>query len=183
MWYPPAIEEYLKKGDLNVIAIDWNGPASEAYWDSVDHTKAVAKLNAQLILEIKEKFGVPLKNFHLIGHSLGAHISGLTGQRIQELTGNKIGRITGLDPAGPFWNGKSEDERLSADDADYVDAIHTDGNLLGYGERLGDADYFPNGGVSSQPGCGLTCKYTVQKFGTVVVHLVQKQEVRVLPQV
>lgn len=72
-------------------------------------------------------------------------------------TGQQIGRITGLDPAGPGFNGKSADERLSEDDAVYVEAIHTDGNLFGYGERLADVDYFPNGGVGTQPGCS-SCK-------------------------
>lgn len=65
-----------------------------------------------------------------------------------------MGRITGLDPAGPSWNGNPADQRLSPDDAVFVDAIHTDGNLLGYGDRLADADYFPNGGTASQNGCG-----------------------------
>lgn len=69
------------------------------------------------------------------------------------LTGQLVGRITGLDPAGPGFNNKAADQRLSEDDAVYVEAIHTDGNLLGYGEPLGDVDYFPNGGIATQPGC------------------------------
>lgn len=80
-WYAAMIEEYYKKEDVNIIAIDWNGPASQAYWDSVDHTFSVADVNAQLIIEISEKVGVPLEKFHFIGHSLGAHIGGLTGKQ------------------------------------------------------------------------------------------------------
>lgn len=72
------------------------------------------------------------------------------------MTGSQIGRITGLDPAGPGFNNKDAAERLSEDDAVFVEAIHTDGNFLGYGERLADADYFPNGGVATQPGCSGT---------------------------
>lgn len=81
------------------------------------------------------------------------------------MTGKLVGRITGLDPAGPGWNGKSADERLSEDDAVFVEAIHTDGNFLGYGERLADADYFPNGGTATQPGCALS------KFLYSTIHL------------
>lgn len=77
-----------------------------------------------------------------------------TGQNVLNLLGRQIGRVTGLDPAGPSWNGKKAEERLSPDDAVFVDAIHTDGNLLGYGNRLADADFYPNGGTS-QNGCGI----------------------------
>lgn len=77
----------------------------------------------------------------------------LTGQEVLASTGKLIGRITGLDPAGPGFNGKRASQRLSEDDAVFVEAIHTDGNLFGYGERLADVDYFPNGGVATQPGC------------------------------
>lgn len=38
----------------------------------------------------QKSFGVLTKNVHLIGHSLGAQISGYAGQRIKNL-----GRITG----------------------------------------------------------------------------------------
>lgn len=77
----------------------------------------------------------------------------LSGQAVLASTGQLIGRITGLDPAGPGFNNKDADVRLSEDDAVYVEAIHTDGNYLGYGEAMGDVDYFPNGGVATQPGC------------------------------
>ena len=32
---------------------------------------------------------------HVIGHSLGAHVSGFIGKKYQELTGSKLPRITG----------------------------------------------------------------------------------------
>lgn len=35
-----------------------------------------------------------------------------------------------------------------------VSVIHTNGGLLGFGESMGHADYWPNGG-KSQAGCGL----------------------------
>lgn len=43
---------------------------------------------------------------------------------------------------------------MAAGDAEYVEAIHTNGGLLGYGIAavIADADFFVNGG-SSQPGC------------------------------
>lgn len=46
-----------------------------------------------------------------------------------------------------------ESKRLSANDAEFVDVIHTDGGLLGYPWPQGHADFFPNGGIPLQPGC------------------------------
>ncbi|XP_035227703.1 pancreatic triacylglycerol lipase-like isoform X2 [Stegodyphus dumicola] len=96
--------------------------------------------------------GNPPRNVHLIGHSLGAHLAGWTGKRIQGL-----GRITGLDPAGPYFYEAHPKARLDATDAEFVDVIHTNGgnNLLeglGIAEAIGHVDFYLNGGMQ-QPGC------------------------------
>ena len=36
--------------------------------------------------------------------------------------------LTGLDPAGPLFDGKSPEVRLDKTDADYVDVIHSNGD-------------------------------------------------------
>jgi hypothetical protein len=96
--------------------------------------------------------------FHIIGHSLGAHTAGFAGARVPGL-----GRITGLDPADPCFDKSSPSGRLDSSDADFVDVIHTNGKYTdgmsflvitgsGMSAACGDVDFYPNGGLF-QPGC------------------------------
>ncbi len=70
--------------------------------------------------------------------------------RLSELRDLKM-NMSNLDPAGPCFEEAAESKRLSRDDANFVDVIHTS-QLLGYIPAIGHADFFPNGGLA-QPGC------------------------------
>lgn len=96
---------------------------------------------------------IPLSNFHVLGHSLGAHIAGFTGKQVKRLTGKRIARITGMDPAGPLFEGiRSKRMRLSKEDAQVVEVLHTNGGFLGYLTPLGSIDFYANNG-QIQPNC------------------------------
>lgn len=101
---------------------------------------------------------MPLSNFQLIGHSLGGHVVGFAGKEVLKATGKKVDWITGLDPAGPLFEVpyQAKANRLSSDDARWVEIIHTDGGILGFLSPLGDSDFYPNGGAFIQPGCNLS---------------------------
>lgn len=143
-------DAYLEKNDYNVILADWQEPASKVYSVSAANTRFIGNIIAGRVIKSK----VPLEQIHIVGHSLGAQVSGFAGKEIKRLTnGSKIGRITGIDPAGPLFEGASTLNRLHKEDALFVDIIHTDGGKFGIVENVGHVDFYPNGGRALQPGC------------------------------
>ncbi|XP_013161883.1 PREDICTED: pancreatic lipase-related protein 3-like [Papilio xuthus] len=151
--------ELLKKKDMDVLVLDGRNIISYEYFRSTTYVRFIGEKLGSVLSQIIKK-GQDANNIIIIGHSLGAHIAGIAGKRIQQLTGKAIGRIIALDPAGPCFININRDYRLDKDDAVYVDVIHTNGGILGLKEPVGHKDFYPNGG-SSQPGCFLsTCDHS-----------------------
>ncbi|CAB0042421.1 unnamed protein product [Trichogramma brassicae] len=96
---------------------------------------------------------------HFLGHSLGAHAAGQAAHYLKQQDKFRVNRITGLDPAEPCFEEPRETEpkRLSREDADFVDIVHTDGAVtrnaaLGLMDPIGDLDFYIDGG-NLQPDC------------------------------
>ncbi|XP_074988758.1 lipase member H isoform X2 [Caretta caretta] len=122
VWIQQAVHLLLSVEDMNIIIVDWNrGATTLLYHRASSNTKKVAEFLKTLIDQMLAD-GASLDSVYMIGISLGAHISGFVGQ----LYNGKLGRITGLDPAGPLFNGKPAEERLDPTDAQFVDVIHSD---------------------------------------------------------
>ena len=51
-----------------------------------------------------------------------------------------------LDPAFPLFDIAEDDDRISPDDAAFVDVVHTAGGILGMFIPRGHVDFYPNGG-------------------------------------
>ncbi|XP_030029758.1 lipase member I isoform X2 [Manduca sexta] len=152
-WVNDMTRAFLEWGDVNVIAVDWSGGGNTwKYWRAVANTRRVGSDITAFLNQLMAATGAKVKDFHFVGHSLGAHISSYVSFHI-----GRVARITGLDPAQPCYGLANSTERLDATDADFVDIIHTNGRLmtrigLGLPDPLGDADFYPNGGMK-QPGC------------------------------
>lgn len=80
----------------------------------------VAELLADLIEALVDS-GMNLSDLSIVGHSLGAHVAGCVGKRLN--SHQKIGSIIGLDPAAIGYDFDEKENRLSDTDAEYVQVI------------------------------------------------------------
>ncbi|XP_077295526.1 pancreatic lipase-related protein 2-like [Arctopsyche grandis] len=141
-------QKFLAAMDVNVICVDWGAGANGLYGSAVSHVPPVGRFVAKLIDWLIDH-GSNVNNFHIMGHSLGGHITGIASRSV---TKGKITYITAFDPAAPFFGSGSE--RIRPGDANYVEIIHTNAGNLGLEDPVGDNDFYPNGG-EDQPGCGI----------------------------
>ena len=136
----------------NVITMSWpSGKWLLDYWTARWRIDPASQILADFIDFLHTAGGMDLQDLYLVGHSLGAHLSGLAGKKV---TSGKVGTIVALDPAKPAFDINKPDERLAITDANYVEVIHTNGKRLGMYEPIGHTDFYPNGGVQ-QPGCSM----------------------------
>ncbi|XP_046666900.1 pancreatic triacylglycerol lipase-like [Homalodisca vitripennis] len=150
---------YLLAEDLNIIAVNWARMAQTFYPLSRSAVSPVGRYTAKFVDFLALEMGVSPASVHLLGHSLGAHIAGVVGESV---TFGNISRITGLDPAAPLF-GSDPKGRLDPTDAQFVDVIHSAGGYIGYYNPCGHIDFYPNGGVPIQPGCGVDIGFCSHK--------------------
>lgn len=140
---------------INIIVVHWTN--FTPYTIATANTRVVGAELANLLKFIETESNYDRSYYHLIGHSLGAHISGYCGDRLPGL-----GRITALDPARPFFQHMPKSVRLDRADAKFVDAIHSDFTpenaiflIMSYGMTtpVGHLDFYPNGPPLLQSGC------------------------------
>jgi hypothetical protein len=163
-----SFADILSTIDGNIISVDWEDLARGPFYNQAkENAKITGYSLGHFIKYMMKNAGATPRNMHCIGFSLGAHICGFAGKIL--LASKKLGRITGLDPALPLFHYDRPDERLNIDDANFVDVIHTSGGFIGFDEPLGHADFYPNDGTSSQPGCG------VDLFGKIYDPIIKKK--------
>lgn len=161
-WVKLTRDSFLATEDVNVISLDWEklaGPDSN-YFEAASNARLVGYILGDFISFLVESVEVPWENLHVIGFSLGAQTVGYAGHYLN----GQLPRITGIDPAGFLFHTSPDEERLSKEDAVFVDVIHTAGLWIGTDEQVGHVDFYPNGGMAPQPNCenediGLGCSH------------------------
>lgn len=147
----PVYKAYEARGNINFIHLDTADLVDTLYSWSAFNTKAIGESLGVALHELVKD--VPVRSIHLVGHSLGAQIIGTAGRHFQLLTNTSLPRLTGLDPANPCFNEGEGLTGIYRGDAEFVDIIHTNSGVFGKRDPLGDADFYPNGVISVQPGC------------------------------
>lgn len=152
-WTRSMMTEFLNYGDYNVIRVNWFPGVVSTYGEATANSRIVGAEISLLIDRFKALYsGYSAAMVHVLGHSLGAQTAGYVGDRQPDLA-----RITGLDPAGPYFENTVPEVRLDISDAKFVDVIHGDSDpilQMGMGILMpcGHVDFYPNGG-REQPGC------------------------------
>ncbi|CRK94028.1 CLUMA_CG007552, isoform A [Clunio marinus] len=143
-------EEYFRYGDYNMITVDWTaGGTTLNYITARNRVRAVGGVIANFIDFLHENSYLEFEKLHVMGHSLGGQIAGLTGKQVRR---GVIQVISAFDPAGPLFSLDNPNERIAPTDGVYVESIITNGGLLGFMEPISHATFYPNFG-RVQPGC------------------------------
>lgn len=151
-WMIKTKDKLLMKDDLNVVLVGWEDGANNIWYPQAASNVRTVGAELAAFVNMLNEFDQDYKPY-CIGFSLGAHVCAHMGMR------TKLARITGLDPAGPWFEKEEDSVGLNPNCADYVDVIHTHGRAkitgflnLGTLKEMGHVDFYPNGGAW-QPGC------------------------------
>ncbi|KAF2368030.1 Lipase/vitellogenin [Trinorchestia longiramus] len=156
-WVSVLKDALLSHSDCNVLAVSWqSGSSSLSYYSVQSRVPQVGEEVGRVLQYLLDHAGLSSLLLHLIGHSLGAHVSGFAGKYLN----GTLARITGLDPAGMGFNGAAPGDRLDKTDAQFVDVIHTHAcstliqtyKCYGIVDSIGHVDVWVNGGLE-QPAC------------------------------
>ncbi|CAG7786732.1 unnamed protein product, partial [Allacma fusca] len=135
---------YNRLNDLEIV---------NCYNQATANTDRVGKRIAQFIAFLIEEDYTDLEKVHIIGHSLGAEVSGYAARYLIEFFDEKAARLTGLDPAAPnFRPSIGGLIPMGRNDAVFVDAIHTSA-FFGVLGPVAQVDINENGAVTLQPSC------------------------------
>lgn len=83
---------FLESLDINMITVDWNAGANGIYTTAVKNVP-LAGIFVGSFIDWLVSEGSSVLNFHVMGHSLGAHVAGIS---CRSVTKGKIPYLTGI---------------------------------------------------------------------------------------
>jgi pancreatic triacylglycerol lipase len=102
-----------------MIGVDWSiGGNTINYVTARNRVGAVASVIARFIDNLNEINFLEFKDVHVIGHSLGGQIAGLTGKAV---TRGTVQVVMACDPAGPLFSLNNPEGRVAPTDAVHVE--------------------------------------------------------------
>jgi len=146
-WVANMSRAILERRDENVIVLDWGKGAGKEY---IEYFRVLGNMRvaAAVLFRLLRELKIHPKDMHFIGHSLGAHALAYVSRMFHR----KVAWLTGLDPAGPFFEGFSPTLRMVKRDAVFTEAIHSNVGVAGDVTKDGDCDFYLNVGFL-QPSC------------------------------
>ncbi|XP_046751141.1 pancreatic triacylglycerol lipase-like [Diprion similis] len=80
------VPPYLAVGDYNIIVVDWSTHAGSNYVTARTKIVAIGEY-VGLMIDFLEAMGSSVEDMIIVGHSLGAHISGMAGRSASNTVG------------------------------------------------------------------------------------------------
>ncbi|XP_025208550.1 pancreatic lipase-related protein 2-like isoform X2 [Melanaphis sacchari] len=136
--------------DSNVVLVNWSKWTQKLdYADVVFQLPIVATQMVDWLNGLRDRDTIrSFDDVTMIGHSLGAHLIGYVGHRLN----GTIKRVIALDPAQPNFKDSQKKERVDVDSGQFVIVLHTSTIFLGLREPIGHVDFYFNDG-QMQPSC------------------------------
>ncbi|XP_050741107.1 phospholipase A1 2 isoform X1 [Drosophila biarmipes] len=145
--HPGINGEPARYEDFNVIVCDWSKTSTNInYYEVAKTVEDMGALLAELVRYLHQEADMHYDDVYVIGHSLGAQIAGSAGKQIMP---HRFNTIYALDPAGPQFREKSDEYRIDASDASYVESIQTSVSF-GFEQPVGHATFYPNYGKNQK---------------------------------
>ncbi|XP_050535223.1 lipoprotein lipase-like [Daktulosphaira vitifoliae] len=156
-----------------IILVDWRKGSlyENSAWYIISNYETVVRDNVPIVgeylAEYINKYIPPTTYIYLVGHSLGAHISGIAARTVKRYSGRVIDRISAIDPAGPIFEHSAygaykvnTTHTLRKTDAKFVDVIHAS-SILGMCNEVGHLDIYIDENDCFQPMCIHSKAFTI----------------------
>lgn len=85
-------DAYLDTRDANVIVVDWSKFSGGDYITAKFSVTNVGRMIADLIWDMTQELDLNLEMTGMVGHSLGAHVAGVTGRNLEGALSHIIGK-------------------------------------------------------------------------------------------